>query len=96
MKASLELWRVMASAVGISALVLGIAVQAFAQSVEPAKKAPVAAPLTESQTQGHAILMRMAEFLQERRASASTLETATTRYRNPVRRSSSATSAKLF
>ncbi|HKX54098.1 MAG TPA: DUF2092 domain-containing protein [Nitrosospira sp.] len=63
MKASLELWRVMASAVGISALVLGIAVQAFAQSVEPAKKAPVAAPLTESQTQGHAILMRMAEFL---------------------------------
>jgi hypothetical protein len=63
MKASLELRRVMASAVGISALVLGVAVQAFAQSMEPAKKAPVAAPRTESQTQGHAILMGMAEFL---------------------------------
>jgi hypothetical protein len=63
MKARLEIWRITASAAGVSALVLGIAVQAFAQPVEPAKKAPVAAPLTESQTQARAILMRMAEFL---------------------------------
>jgi hypothetical protein len=63
MKARLEIWRIAARAVSVSALVLGIAVQVFAQPVEPAKKAPVAAPLTESQTQARAILMRMAEFL---------------------------------
>jgi hypothetical protein len=63
MKASLEVWRLAASAVSVSALVLAITGQAYAQPVEPAKKAPVAAPLTESQTQGRAILMRMAEFL---------------------------------
>ena len=63
MKAGLEVWRLAASAVSVSAVVLAVTGQAYAQPVEPAKKAPVAAPLTESQTQGRAILMRMAEFL---------------------------------
>src|SRR3954454_13990756 len=63
MKASLEVWRVTASALRVSALVLAAAGQAYAQPVDPAKKAPAAPQATELQTQARAILMRMAQFL---------------------------------
>jgi len=63
MKASLEVWRVTASALRVSALVLAVAGQAYAQPVDPAKKAPAAPQAMELQTQARAILMRMAQFL---------------------------------
>ena len=63
MKVSLEVWRVTASVVSVSALVLAVTGQAYAQSVDPAKKAPAAAQVTELQNQARAILMRMAQFL---------------------------------
>jgi hypothetical protein len=45
-----------------AALLMGAGL-AYAQQPAPGKKAPAAAAVTESQTQAHAILMRMAEFL---------------------------------
>ena len=63
MKVSLEVWRVTASVVSVSALVLAVSGQAYAQSVDGAKKTPPAAQVTELQNQARAILMRMAQFL---------------------------------
>ena len=62
MKSNINAWCRAWCAAGTAALVLA-AGHAYSQQPAPAKKAPTAAALTESQAQASAILMRMAEFL---------------------------------
>jgi len=62
MRSHVKPWRPAFWTAGTAALVLAAGV-VYAQQPAPAKKAPAAAAVTESQAQASAILMRMADFL---------------------------------
>jgi hypothetical protein len=62
MRSNTKAWRQAFWTAGTVAFLLAAGL-AYAQQPAPRKQAPAAAPVTESQTQARAILMRMADFL---------------------------------